>query len=319
MPPRSRHDQIDPLLDAYLREARDLHGRSAATLSAYRVDIADFLDVLQARRPEPEAGARLDAATLADGRAWLAARAEAGLAPSSTQRALSAVKSFLRWRLRQTGAAAGPILGLRGPRAPRRLPKPLAREEALALSLDRQERPSGAAPDWQELRDRAVLALLYGAGLRIGEALSIRARQAPLGETLRIEGKGGKTRLVPVLPAVARAVAAYAAAQPFHLPPDAPLFRGEKGGPMRAQVLRRRLTALAGRLGLSPDATPHRLRHSFATDLLAGGADLRVIQELLGHARLSTTQIYTAVDTPMLIDAYDRAHPRGAENHAAGR
>ncbi len=301
------------MLARFLDEAR-AEGRASATIDAYRTDIADFLEVLSTRRPETVLADRLSAATPADGRAWLASLNAREAAPSSIQRALSAVKSFLRWRTRRDNAAQSPLLRLKGPRAPRRLPRPTPSRAALTLSGRPQAQCRDNEPGWLALRDRAVFALLYGAGLRISEALALTPAQTPFRDTLRITGKGGKTRLVPVLAAVRDATDAYLAVQPYDLAPSDSLFRGEMGGPLRPQVLRRRLAAYAERMGLGENATPHSLRHAFATDLLAGGADLRVIQELLGHARLSTTQIYTAVDTPLLLAAYDRAHPRGAEH-----
>ena len=198
---------------------------------------------------------------------------------------------------------------MRGPRIKPSLPRPVSEDQARGLLNE-----TGADPDaevWEAARDRAVLTLLYGCGLRISEGLSLRRADAPLPEALRITGKGGKTRLAPVLPAVREAVDAYLAALPFPLGPTDSLFRARRGGPLTARHVQAMVQRLRGRLGLPASTTPHALRHSFATHLLGAGADLRSIQELLGHASLSTTQKYTAVDAARLLEAYSAAHPRG--------
>jgi integrase/recombinase XerC len=198
---------------------------------------------------------------------------------------------------------------VRGPRIKPSLPRPVSEDQARGLLNE-----TGADPDaevWEAARDRAVLTLLYGCGLRISEGLSLRRADAPLPEALRITGKGGKTRLAPVLPAVREAVDAYLAALPFPLGPADSLFRARRGGPLTARHVQAMVQRLRGRLGLPASTTPHALRHSFATHLLGAGADLRSIQELLGHASLSTTQKYTAVDAARLLEAYSAAHPRG--------
>ncbi|HEY1300138.1 MAG TPA: tyrosine-type recombinase/integrase, partial [Stellaceae bacterium] len=210
--------------------------------------------------------------------------------------------------LRRRGLASTTALeALRGPKLPTGVPKPLAAEDALAAVSAGGEAASG---HWQQKRDTAVLALLYGCGLRLSEALGLRRSEAPGGDTMTILGKGQKERLLPVLPAVRAAVTEYLGACPYALEPDGALFVGARGGPLSPRHVQRQMEALRGFLGLPASATPHALRHSFATHLLAGGGDLRAIQELLGHASLSTTQRYTAVDTERLIAAYDAAHPR---------
>ncbi len=211
---------------------------------------------------------------------------------------------------RSEGWGASAFGAVRSPRIAKGLPKPLPPTAARSLT-DAGLRAGETRPDWVLKRDAAVLALLYGAGLRIGEALGLSAREAPLdGEAVTITGKGGKTRSVPVIPQVSRLIADYIAACPWPLPPDGPLFRGEKGGPLSPRIIQLAMANLRGAMGLPESATPHALRHSFATHLLARGGDLRTIQELLGHASLSTTQIYTAVDVDRLMAAYRSAHPR---------
>jgi len=284
-----------------------LERRAAAhTVAAYRRDLSSFLQFLTGHLGGPLAPADLATLTAADIRAWLAARTAAGLRRTSTARALSAVRSFLRF-LDRAGIHNAAIGAVRTPRLPRSLPKPLTVEDAArALSTP----ADASAEDWIARRDMAVLALLYGCGLRIDEALSLDRRQAPLGEVLRIVGKGGKERLVPVLPVVRGAVDDYLAACPRDPGPDGPLFVGIRGGRLGARTVQKLMAGLRGRLDLPETATPHALRHSFATHLLAAGGDLRTIQELLGHASLSTTQRYTAVDAARLIEVYEAAHPR---------
>lgn len=277
------------------------------TLRAYGFDLVDFL-AFQAEH----LGGAPDLAALrdlrhTDIRAWLARRKRDGLSATTLARGLSAVRGFFRRLQREGRIDSTPLSAVRTPKAPRGVPRPLSVAAARA-TIDH----AGATADhtWVGQRDIAVLALLYGCGLRLGEALGLRGRDAPLGESLRVTGKGGKQRLVPVLPLVRDAVAAYRAACPWPIGADEPLFRGVRGGPLDPAVVQRRVRELRAALGLPASATPHALRHSFATHLLAAGADLRAIQELLGHASLATTQRYTEVDAARLLGVYDAAHPR---------
>jgi integrase/recombinase XerC len=248
----------------------------------------------------------------ADFRAWLAARHGAELARSSTARAMAAVRSLFSYLDRRHDLHNPALKAMRTPRFHRALPRPLTAPQAQAVALSAGD---VAREPWTGKRDTALLLLLYGAGLRIGEALALR--RSDLGadprqlRALRVLGKGGKERLVPVLPVIGEALAAYLAACPWPLEAASPLFLGSRGRGLRATVVQKQVRVLRGLLGLPETATPHALRHSFATHLLADGADLRVIQELLGHASLSTTQGYTAVDTERLARLYATAHPRG--------
>ena len=281
---------------------------SPHTLRAYANDVADFLAFLTEHRGRPPSLNDLGSAALPDFRAWLAARAGGGAGASTRARGVSGVRNFFRW-LDRSGRLHNPAIGiLASPKARRPVPRPLTVPDAEAL-LDE----AAAVPDapWVGLRDRALLTLLYGCGLRIDEALRLDRRNAPLkAEVLRVTGKGSKQRDVPVLPAVRAALAAYLEACPFAGGPDTPLFLGTRGGRLNAAVARRQMAVLRGLLGLPDSATPHALRHSFATHLLGGGADLRAIQDLLGHASLSTTQRYTDVDAEQLLSVYEQAHPR---------
>lgn len=287
------------------------HERRASphTRAAYARDLTGFLRFLIEHLGELPSLAALEALRPADFRAWLAARAGRGLQRSSTARALSVVRNLFRW-LQSRGFAENPSLAaVSNPRLPRPVPKALTPEEAaeaVAAVGELTEQP------WSGKRDTAVLLLLYGVGLRIGEALSLRRRDAPSPgqEALVVTGKGGKQRVVPLLPVVIEAVLDYLAACPYRLVPDGPLFLGQRGGALGARQVQQRMAELRVLLGLPESATPHALRHSFATHLLAGGGDLRAIQELLGHASLSTTQRYTEVDVTGLMSVYDRAHPR---------
>ena len=236
-------------------------------------------------------------------RTFLAARRADGLGNRSAARELSAVRAFLKF----LGGEGAAMPRIRAPRAQRTVPRPAAPDDIMALGEDMAE---AAGAPWIAARDWAVLLLLYGCGLRISEALSLTGDQLPLGETLRVTGKRGKTRIVPVLPAVRAAVDAYAELTPYPAAKAQALFRGVRGGPMTPGAMRGAVMRARRRLGLSERLTPHALRHSFATHLLAGGADLRSLQELLGHASLSSTQIYTAVDAAHLLDVYRSAHPR---------
>src|SRR5206468_7436889 len=242
----------------------------------------------------------------ADLRAFLANRRASGLGPSSAARELSAVRAFLRYAADQQGVPAQ-LPRTRAPKRPRTLPRPAAPDEAVELAENAAE---AASAPWIGARDLAILLLLYGAGLRVAEALSLTARDLPVGSTLRVTGKRAKMRVVPVVPAVREAIEEYARLCPYPLRGDTRLFLGARGGPLNPDLVRRAVAAARRRLDLPETLTPHALRHSFATHLLARGADLRSLQELLGHASLSSTQIYTAVDAARLLDVYRHAHPR---------
>ncbi len=276
--------------------------RSSHTVRAYHKTAQRLLDALPAG--QDWAGlARLDAPRL---RQHLAERRAEGLVNTSAARELSALKAFLAFARAQAGLPDAVAPRLRGPRVKKGLPRPISPDDAVALA----EMVSDEAAPWIAARDRAVLLLLYGAGLRIAEALALPASVLPLGERLVVTGKGGRQRVIALLPAVRQAVADYAAQVPWPLERDAALFRGAKGGPLSPGLVQRAMARARVALGLPATATPHALRHSFATHLLGAGADLRSLQELLGHASLSSTQIYTRVDAATLLDAYRNAHPR---------
>lgn len=243
-----------------------------------------------------------------DLRAFLASRRKEGAGARSLGRHLAGLRSFLRYLEKKGLVNAAGATAMRAPKQPKSLPKPLTDRQALKITTaDAQlnEEP------WIAARDAAVLSLLYGCGLRISEALGLRPMDVESGtRSLRITGKGGKTRIVPLLPIVAEAIETYRKLCPYSVEIDAPLFLGARGGPLQPAIIQREMQKLRGAFGLPENATPHALRHSFATHLLAGGGDLRTIQELLGHASLSTTQIYTGVDTARLLEIYDNAHPR---------
>jgi integrase/recombinase XerC len=243
----------------------------------------------------------------ADLRAQLARRRAEGLGNASAARELSALKAFIMFARRQAGRDDEAAPRMKGPRVKKGLPRPVTPDDAVNLADLVAE---DAAEPWIGTRDRAVLLLLYGAGLRIAEALSLPGSAMPLGETIVVTGKGGKQRVVPILPLVSQAVADYASQCPWPLELDKPLFRGAKGGQLSQGMVQKATARARIALGLPPTATPHALRHSFATHLLGAGADLRSLQELLGHASLSSTQIYTRVDAAVLLDAYRNAHPR---------
>ncbi len=286
------------------------HERGACdnTVTAYERDVRQFLGFLThhvGHSPTLDDLTRLDARTV---RAFLSRRRRQGSTSRSLSRTLSALRMFFRW-LESSGTLKNrALLSLSLPRVPHSVPKPLTVEKAAAIMAA----SPATTRDWVEARDTAVLLLLYGAGLRISEALGLMLQDAPTPrrDTLRICGKGGKERLVPVLPITTAAIANYLALCPFPLERDGPLFVGEKGGPLSPRIIQLKMVTLREEFGLPETATPHALRHSFATHLLSAGADLRQIQELLGHASLSTTQIYTEVDRDRLLAVYDQAHPR---------
>ncbi|RMD47035.1 MAG: tyrosine recombinase XerC [Alphaproteobacteria bacterium] len=296
------------MLEAWLGALAAREGRAAHTLAAYRRDLADFLAFLRGHLGGPVDGAALRTVGRAEMRAFIARQRLRGLAPRSVARQLSAVRGFYRWFGERAGFLPDAVLSVRAPRVRPRLPRPVPREGALGM-IDAAAAPA-AAGDWVAARDAAVLALLYGSGLRISEALGLRRRDAPLGEAITVRGKGGRERRVPVLPVTRALVDRYLALLPRPLPPEGPLFIGVRGGPLGPRMVQKTVEKLRAALGLAPDATPHALRHAFATHLLEAGGDLRAIQELLGHASLSTTQVYTGVDQARLMEVYARAHPR---------
>jgi integrase/recombinase XerC len=280
---------------------------SAHTVAAYGRDLAFFLDFLTEHLGEVPNLAAISGLRTGDFRAFLARRAQDGIERASLARGLSVLRGFLRFLQRRGLAETTALAALRSPKLPQSVPKPLTIEDA-AASLDAAAKV--AVRQWEGKRDTAIMALLYGCGLRLSEALGLTRGEAPLGDMLAITGKGGKQRLLPVLPAVREAVAEYVAACPNSPAKDGPLFVGARGGPLNPRVVQRQMAAVRRRLALSDTATPHALRHSFATHLLGAGGDLRAIQELLGHASLSTTQRYTSVETERLLAIYEAAHPR---------
>jgi integrase/recombinase XerC len=283
---------------------------SPKTLEAYQRDVGQFLAFMADHlggRPSLKQLAKL---TPADIRAFMAARRNSGAGNRSLMRSLAGTRSFARFLERNGKGKVGALAAVRTPKLPKTLPKPLAASAARQMT-EADLRAGEEREPWVLARDAAVLALLYGSGLRISEALSLKRKDvAAATDALTVIGKGNKTRMVPVLPQVTKLIADYLAVCPYALPPDGALFVGAKGGPLSPRIVQLAMARLRGALGLPDSATPHALRHSFATHLLARGGDLRAIQELLGHASLSTTQIYTAVDAERLLDVYASAHPR---------
>ncbi|BBU58674.1 tyrosine recombinase XerC [Mameliella alba] len=291
----------------WLEACKALDGAAENTLNAYRADVLDFIAFLTAHHAEPQGLAPLSAVTTTDMRSWMAHLRRREVGARSVARKLSAVKSFYRWLARREGFEATAVLSARAPKFQKKLPRPLTEDAARAM-IDTVEMQS--TDSWQGARDAAVVTLLYGCGLRISEALGLKGRDLPLGGTLRILGKGGKERLVPVLPVAIKAVDSYLALCPYPVEPDQALFRGARGGPLNPRIVTKVTEKARMQLGLPASATPHAMRHSFATHLLAAGGDLRAIQELLGHASLSTTQAYTAVDEVHLMKVYAATHPK---------
>ena len=278
------------------------------TLDAYERDTRQFLAFLTQHIAAPARLKDIGALRPADLRGFLAARRRDGAGSRTLGRGLAGLRSFLRHLERKGLANAAGATAVRSPNQPKSLPKPLSDKQAIAV-VDAQEQL--AEEPWIRTRNAAVLTLLYGCGLRISEALSLTPVDFSGSPTsLRINGKGGKTRIVPLIAPARTGVEDYIKLCPIHLAEDRPLFRGARGGPLQPAIVQREMQKLRGALGLPDSATPHALRHSFATHLLAGGGDLRTIQELLGHASLSTTQVYTGVDSARLLEIYDRAHPR---------
>ncbi|MEL6781482.1 MAG: tyrosine recombinase XerC [Pseudomonadota bacterium] len=295
------------LIPAFLSHLEDERRMARNTVVAYERDLSGFQAFLIGHlggAPSLQDYANLKARDI---RAFLAVRRREGIADSSVARQLSAIKAFYRWLERAHGVDSAEIGYLQGRSRPPRLPRPVSRPAAKDLIAEAEAR---ANEPWIGARDAAVLSLLYGAGLRISEALGLTGADVPMPDRLRITGKGGKVRLVPLLPAVRDAVDAYAAVCPYALTGTSALFRGAKGGPLSPRIIQGLVQHLRGALGLPDTATPHALRHAFATHLLENGADLRSIQTLLGHASLSTTQVYTGVDSERLRAVHSAAHPR---------
>ena len=288
--------------DHLLQERR----RSPHTVRAYVATAHRLIEFLQGHFGEAVSPATLRGLSAADLRAFLAVRRSAGLANSSAARELSAVRAFLEFAAAEAGEQAN-VPRLKGPKQARTVPRPISPDEAIQLA---EEAADAASEPWIGARDWAILLLLYGGGLRVAEALGLTGAALPLGDVLTVTGKRAKTRRVPLLPQVRDAIERYAQLCPYSVSRDQPLFRGARGGPLNGEMVRRAVRNARRSLGLGERTTPHALRHSFATHLLGRGADLRALQELLGHASLSSTQIYTAVDTAHLMDVYRNAHPR---------
>lgn len=308
-PPVPAAPDLAGLVAEWLDRLAVERGAADATIVAYRRDMTQFLDWLASeigRAPTLADVADLDMRAF---RRFMASRRRSGVEGRSLARGMSSLRGFYRFLETEEIAATRAVFSVAMPKVGRGVPKPLTRAKAAALVEDNMT----AALDWVAARDMAVLLLLYGSGLRISEALSLRTKDAPsaLRDVLRVVGKGGKERLVPVLPIAIDAIARYRTLCPYPLAPETPLFLGVKGGPLSPRIIQLAIARARDVLGLPETATPHALRHSFATHLLSAGADLRQIQELLGHASLSTTQIYTEVDRERLLQVYDAAHPRG--------
>ncbi|MBI3709484.1 MAG: tyrosine recombinase XerC [Proteobacteria bacterium] len=304
--PTAAADLVDAFAawQAWLRLERRA---SEHTIAAYARDIAAFVAFLVTHLGGPVRLAALGELRAADFRAFLAARVKRGQAATSNARAVSVLRGFFRWLDRRGLVRNGQIGTLRSPKRPHAVPKPLT----VADALDAVAQVGALAEEpWVAARDAAILTLLYGAGLRIDEALSLNRGVLPLGETLKVTGKGRKQRIVPLLPVARAAIDTYLARCPWRPGPGGPLFLGVRGKRLKAAIVQARMRELRTKLGLPETATPHALRHSFATHLLSAGGDLRAIQDLLGHASLSTTQRYTEVDAARMLDVYDRAHPR---------
>ena len=294
---------------AFLRAERRL---SPKTSEAYARDLRQFLEFLAQHWEARVTLKRFAALEATDIRAFMAKRRSDEIASRSLMRALAGLRSFGRFLEREGRGKVGALSAIRAPKVGKSLPKPVAVAAAKRLA-DADERAGENREPWIWARDAAVMALLYGSGLRISEALGLKRRDVPLpgeGDILIVTGKGNKTRMVPVLQNVLALIQVYAAMCPYPLPPEGPMFIGARGGPLLPRIIQLTMARLRGALGLPDSATPHALRHSFATHLLSRGGDLRAIQELLGHASLSTTQIYTGIDSERLLEVYKSAHPR---------
>ncbi|MFK5997550.1 MAG: tyrosine recombinase XerC [Rhodobacterales bacterium] len=296
------------LMERWLSSVTAIRGQAEKTANAYRRDVSGYLGFLTHHLGGGLGKSALSKITISDIRAWMAFERRRGVSARSLARSLSAVKSFYRWLSETEGLEVTSVLATRAPKFKAGLPRPVAAVEAknMIWAADVQ-----STEPWIGARDTAVLTLLYGCGLRISEALDLKFGQTPLPEVLTILGKGGKERIVPVIPAARKAVARYLQLCPHMHSPDTPLFLGVRGKRLNPRQIQKVTEGVRLQLGLPATATPHALRHSFATHLLEAGGDLRSIQELLGHASLSSTQNYTAVDQARLMEVYKKAHPKG--------
>lgn len=294
-------------LAKWLDHCRALGAASDNTIKAYQSDVIGFLAFMTQHHGGVQGLGPLSKITVSDMRSWMASERARGVGARSLARSLSAVKTFYRWLSDREGFEATAVLSTRSPKFTKKLPRPLAINAATAMieTVELQARDG-----WVAARDVAVVTLLYGCGLRISEALGLTGADVPLPPVMRIKGKGGKERVVPVIDAARDAVDAYLKLSPHQVEPNSPLFRGVRGGALNPRMVQKVMEKSRLQLGLPATATPHAMRHSFATHLLTAGGDLRAIQELLGHASLSTTQAYTAVDTAHLMDVYNRTHPK---------
>ena len=294
-------------MQGWLAQQRALAGAAENTLKAYQTDVLGFLSFMTQHHGGAQGLGPVSRITVRDMRAWMAHERGRGVGARSLARALSAVKSFYRWLAEREDFEPTAVLSTRAPKFQRKLPRPLEEHAATAMieTVELQ-----AKDPWIAARDAAVVTLLYGCGLRISEALSLTGADVPLPEVLRITGKGGKERIVPVIPAARDATAEYLRHCPYPIVANQPIFRAVRGGVLSPRAIQKVMEKARLQLGLPATVTPHAMRHSFATHLLAAGGDLRAIQELLGHASLSTTQAYTAVDAAHLMSVYERAHPK---------
>jgi integrase/recombinase XerC len=295
------------LMERWLASLSAVGGKAEKTVNAYRQDVSGFLHFMSEHIGAASSKNMLARVDIKDMRSWMAHTRRAGLSPRSLARALSAVKTFYRYLGETASISVTAVLATRAPKFEKPLPRPVAVAAAKDL-ISRVELQS--IEGWAGARDVAVVTLLYGCGLRISEALSLKFKDAPLPEVLKISGKGGKERMVPVLPAARAAVDEYLKSCPMPFERDDPLFKGVRGGALNPRLIQKAMEQTRMQLGLPSTATPHALRHSFATHLLEAGGDLRTIQELLGHSSLSTTQAYTAVDQKHLMEVYKKAHPK---------
>ena len=298
--------RAEDLAIRWLAQLSAVRRASPKTVEAYGRDLRDFLGFMARHTGGGMGAVSLGALAVADFRAWMAAERARGIGARTLGRKLAAVRAFYRWLDAAEGVDCPAILTIRTPKSPRPLPRPVAEADARELI----DTVSGDGAPWVAARDQAALTLIWGSGLRISEALGLRQRDAPLGESVRIMGKGAKEREVPVLPVASAAVERYRALCPHAVGRDGPLFVGARGGALNPRALQAAMASARMVLGLPASATPHALRHAFATQLLSAGGDLRAVQELLGHSSLSTTQIYTAVDEARLMEVYARTHPK---------